>query len=140
MSGAEAFVAIAIASNFVQLLEFTTSIARRIQEYSSGVGTPKKIATQADRLSDLLSVLNTIEQSTGRSPLDEQVLSRCQAQAQELSELPEALKGDGGNRFKNAKKAFKSLRKSDQIEELQAVLDSLVNTLSLQLQADTRYV
>lgn len=138
MSGAEAFVAIGIASNIVQLLEFTTSLVRRIQEYSSGVGTPKKIATQADRLSDLLGILKTIEKFSGRSPLDEKVLLRCQAQAQELSELLEALKGDGGNRFKNAKKAFKSLSKSDQIEGFQAVLDSLVNTLSLQLQADTR--
>jgi hypothetical protein len=138
MSGAEAFVAIGIASNIVQLLEFTTSLVRRIQEYSSGAGTPKKIATQADRLSDLLSILKTIEKFSGRSPLDEKVLLRCQAQAQELSELLEALKGDGGNRFKNAKKAFKSLSKSDQIEGFQAVLDSLVNTLSLQLQADTR--
>lgn len=138
MSGAEAFVAIGIASNFVQLLDFTTSLAGRIQEYSSGVGTPKKITTQADRLSDLLRVLNAIEQSSGPSPLDKKVLSRCQAQAQELSELLEALKGDGGNRFKNAKKAFKSLSKSDQIAEFQAVLESLVNTLSLQLQADTR--
>lgn len=96
MSGAEAFVAIGIASNFVQLLDFTTSLAGRIQEYSSGVGTPKKITTQADRLSDLLRVLNAIEQSSGPSPLDKKVLSRCQAQAQELSELLEALKGDGG--------------------------------------------
>ena len=39
---------------------------------------------------------------------------------------------------KNARMAFKSLNRSDLVEELQGVLDSLVGTLSLQLQADTR--
>ncbi len=138
MSGAEAFIAVGVASNFIQLIDFTAKLCIRIREYSTGLGTPKKLAAQADRLSDLLAVLKSLEQSSGQSPLDEQVLSRCQAQAQELSDLLEALKGDSGSRLKNARKAFKSLNKSDQIEELQGVLDSLVNTLSLQLQADTR--
>jgi len=138
MSGAEAFVAIGIVSNFVQLIDFTATLCSRIREYSSGAGTPRKLAAQADRLSDLLAVLKSLEQSSGQSPLDEQVLSRCQAHAQELSDLLESLKGDGQSRLKNARKACKSLNSSDQIEELQSVLDSLVNRLSLQLQADTR--
>lgn len=138
MSGAEAFVAIGIASNFVQLIDFTATLCGRIREYSHASGTPKKLAAQADRLSDLLAILKSLEQSSGQSPLDEQVLSRCQAQAQELSELLDSLKGSGNSRLKNARKAFKSLNHSGQLEELQSVLDSLVNTLSLQLQANTR--
>lgn len=138
MSGAEAFIAIGIASNFIQLIEFTATLCSRIREYSSGSGTPKRLVAQADRLADLLTVLRSLEKSSGQSPLDESVLSRCQAQAQELADLLESLKGGSQSRLQNARKALKSLSRSDQLEELQTILDSLVNTLSLQLQADTR--
>ena len=140
MSGAEALVAIGVASNFIQLIDFTATLCSRIREYSIGSGTPKKLIAQADRLSDLLAVLKSLEQLSSQTPLNEQVLARCLTQAHDLSDLLETLKGNTGSRLGNARKAFKSLNKSEQIEELQQVLDGLVNTLSLQLQADARYV
>ena len=107
---------------------------------ASSSGLPKRLATQADRLSDLLTILESLNKSSNQGALTSQILVRCQNQVQELSDLLDDLKSDGRKHSwaKNAKKAFKSLDGSDQIKELQNVLDSLVGTLSLQLQADTR--
>ena len=140
MSGAEALVAVGIASSFVQLIHFTASLCSRIKEYAAGVGLPKKLAAQADRLSDLLAVLHSLAISLGHDPLGSSVLTRCLAQARLLSDLLDGLEGPSQGHLKNARKALKSLNQSDQIEEFQNVLDSLVNTLSLQLQTEARLV
>lgn len=140
MSGAEAIAAFGIATNVVQFIDFTAKLCGRIREYASGSGLPKKLAPQADRLSDLLGILESLNKSSNDSVLSSQALARCQTQAQELSDFLDDLKSDGQrqNWAKNARRAFRSLNRSDQIDELQDVLDSLVRILSLQLQADTR--
>lgn len=140
MSGAEAIAAFGIATNIVQFIDFTAKLCGRIREYASGSGLPKKLAPQADRLSDLLGILESLNKSSNDSVLSSQALARCQTQAQELSDFLDDLKSDGQrqNWAKNARRAFRSLNRSDQIDELQDVLDSLVRILSLQLQADTR--
>lgn len=140
MSGAEAIVAFGIATNVIQFVEFTAKLCSRIREYASGSGLPKKLATQADRLADLLQILKSLDNSSNQGVLGDQTLARCQIQAQELSDFLDDLKSHGQRQSwaKNAKRAFKSLNRSDQIEELQGVLDSLVANLNLQLQADTR--
>ena len=140
MSGAEAIVAFSIASNVIQFIEFTAKLCGRIREYASGSTLPKKLALQADRLSDLLGVLESLNKCSSEDFLSGQTLTRCQTQAQELSEFLEDLRNDGERQSwtKNARRAFKSLNRADQIDELQGVLDSLIGTLSLQLQADTR--
>ena len=140
MSGAEAIVAFGLASNVVQFIDFTTKLCSRIREYASGSDLPKSFAARSDRLSDLLTILQSANESSGQGILSGQMLARCQTQAQELSDFIDDLKSDGQRQSwaKNAKKAFKSLNRSDQIEELQGVLDSLVGNLSLQLQVDTR--
>ena len=152
MSGAEALIALGIASNFVQLIQFTASLCSRIKEYAAGVGLPKKLAAQADRLSDLLAVLHSLATSLGHDPLGNSILTQCLAQARLLSDLLDGLEGPSQGHLKNARRALKSLHlknarralkslnQSDQIEEFQNVLDSLVNTLSLQLQAEARLV
>lgn len=140
MSGAEAIVAFGIATNVIQFVDFTVKLCSQIRAYASGSGLPKNLATQADRLQDLLDILKSLSKSSNQGVLSGQTLARCQTQAQELSDFLDDLKTDGQRQSwaKNARKAFKSLNRSDQIEELQGVLDSLVGTLSLQLQADTR--
>lgn len=140
MSGAEAIAAFGIATNVVQFIDFTAKLCSRIREYASGSGLPKKLAPQADRLSDLLGILESLNKSSNHAVLSGQTLARCQTQAQELSDFLDDLKSDGQrqNWAKNARRAFRSLNRSDQIEELQDVLDRLVRILSLQLQADTR--
>lgn len=140
MSGAEAIVAFGIAANVIQFIDFTARLCGRIREYASGSGLPKKLAAQADCLSDLLTILESLNNSSDQGFLSGQTLERCQTQAQEMSDFLDDLKSDGQRQSwaKNAKRAFKSLNRSDQIEELQGAVDSLVGTLSLQLQADTR--
>lgn len=140
MSGAEAIAAFGIATNVVQFIDFTAKLCARIREYASGSSLPKKLALQADRLSDLLGILESLNKSSNDAVLSGQTLARCQNQAQELSDFLDDLKSDGQrqNWAKNARRAFRSLNRSDQIEELQGVLDSLVGILSLQLQADAR--
>ncbi len=140
MSGAEAIVAFGIATNVIQFVDFTARLCGRIREYASGSSLPKQLATQADRLSDLLDILELLNKSSNQGALSGPTLARCQTQAQELSDFLDDLKSDGQRQSwaKNAKRAFKSLNRSDQMEELQGVLDSLVGTLSLQLQADAR--
>lgn len=140
MSGAEALVAVGIASSFVQLISFTASLCSRIKEYAAGGSLPQRLAAQADRLSDLLAILHSLATSSAHDPLGDLVLTRCLAQARSLSDLLDGLKGQSQGHLKNARKALKSLNRSDQIEEFQDVLDSLVNTLSLQLQAESRLV
>ena len=138
MSGAEALVAVGVASNFVQLIQFTASLCSRIKEYAAGVELPRKLAAQADRLSDLLAVLQSLATSLGHDPLGHSVLTRCLAQARLLSDLLDGLKEPSQGPLKHARKALKSLNQSNQIEEFENVLDSLVSTLSLQLQAEAR--
>ncbi|KAL9133933.1 MAG: hypothetical protein Q9175_004894, partial [Cornicularia normoerica] len=77
--------------------------------------------------------------SNGRV-LSGQILARCRTQMQELSDFLDDLKSDGQRQSwaKNARRPFGSLNRSDQNEELQGVLDSLVGTLSLQMHVDTR--
>lgn len=60
MSGAEAIVAFGIATNVIQFIDFTARRCGRIREYASGYGLPKKIAAQADRLSDILEILESL--------------------------------------------------------------------------------
>ena len=87
MSGAEAIVAFGIASNVIQFIEFTAKLCSRIREYASGSTLPKKLALQADRLSDLLGILESLNKSSSEAVLNGQTLARCQTQAQELSEF-----------------------------------------------------
>ena len=141
MSGAEFLVAIGIAGNVLQFVDFAGKLCGRVREYSSASGIPKKLAAQADRLSNLLEILKTLSMSSEQEALEERFLSRCQTQAQELSILLDSLKSNRLERdrwWKNVSKAIKSLGRAEKIEEMQNVLDSLVNSLSLELQAKTR--
>ena len=139
MSGAEAIAAFSIATNVIQFVDFTAKLCSRIREYVSVSGLPRKLASQADCLSDLLKLLESLDKPC-RQNMSGHTLATCRTQAEELSDLLDDLKSDGQRQSwaKNARKAFKSLKRSDQIEELQDVLDSLVGNLSLQLQADAR--
>lgn len=140
MSGAEAIAAFSIATNVIQFIDFTAKLCSRIREYASVSGLPRKLASQADCLSDLLELLESLDKPCKQNILSGHTLATCRTQAEELSDLLDDLKSDGQRQSwaKNARKAFKSLKRSDQIEELQDVLDSLVGNLSLQLQADAR--
>lgn len=141
MSGAEALVVVGLAANILQFVDFTAELCGRIRDYSTGPGLPRKLAAQADRLSDLLVLLRSLSANSKTGTLEKAVVVRCQAQAEDLALLLKSLKGshEGQDRWwSNAKKALRSLSRSEKVEELQHVLDSLLNTLSIHLQAQTR--
>ena len=125
MSGAEALVALGLAANVLQFVEFATELCDRIRDYSTGPGMPKKLASQADRLSDLLIILRSLSQPAKGDPLREQVLQRCQVQAEDLALLLDSLRGspkDQNRWWKNAKKALQSLSRAEKIEEIEKIL------------------
>lgn len=143
MSGAESLVALGLAANVLQFIEFTVELCGRIRDYSTASGMPRKLAVEADRLSDLLIVLRSLSKSSRNDTLEQSVITRCQAQAEDLALLLDSLKGSpkGQDRlWSNAKKALRSLSRTQKIEELQHVLDILLSTLSIHLQAQTRLV
>ena len=143
MSGAESIVALGLASNVLQFIEFTVKLCGRIQEYSAGSEMPRKLAVQADRLSNLLILLRSLSKSPRNDTLEQSFINRCQAQAEDLKLLLDSLKGSpkGQDRWwSNAKKALRSLSQAEKIEELQHILDSLLSTLGIHLQAQTRSV
>lgn len=142
MSGAEALVALGLAANVLQFVEFTAELCERIRDYSTGPGMPRKLAAQADRLSDLLILLKALSQSS-KDRFEQSVLARCQAQAEDMSLLLHSLKGSkkGQDRWwTNAKKALRSLSQAEKIQEVQNVMDSLLSILSIHLQAQARSV
>jgi len=141
MSGAEAFFVLGVAANIVQFISFTGELCSLLREYSNGPGVPRKVALQADRLDHLLRILDSLCKTSHQESLERQIVAGCQAQAGELFCLLESLRGSNNGQdrwWKNAKKALKSLSRAEKIRELQTTLDSLVNTLGLQLQVNTR--
>jgi len=141
MSGAEALLAFGVAANIVQFISFTGELCSRIREYSNGPGVPRKLALQVDQLDHLLRILDSLCKNSPQESLERQIVAGCHAQAEELYYLLESLKGSKNGQdhwWKTAKKALKSLSQAEKIRELQATLDSLVNTLGLQLQVNSR--
>ena len=141
MSGAEGLVLLGVAANVLQFVEFATELCGRIRDYSNGPGMPRKLAALADQLADLVAILKSRSSSLNPDPLEDQVVQRCLAQAEELSFLLDSLRGsknDHDHWWKNARKALKSLSRAEKIEELQSTLNNLINTLSLQLLMKTR--
>ena len=139
MSGLEAVVAVSLASNVLQFVDFTTRLCIRIREYSSTLSLPRRLSAHADRLLDLLQVLDGLAK-TQNLPLGGQILTQCQKHAEDLSGLLESLKDDGKSRFSRVKKAWKSLGKDERLQEIQTILDSLVNILALQLHVETKSI
>ncbi|KAL8776668.1 MAG: hypothetical protein Q9194_003013 [Teloschistes cf. exilis] len=140
MSGAEALAAAGLASNILHFIDFTTQLCLRIQEYSSAAsGLPKALAQQAAHLSHLLSLFKELQEQSGDQQDQDAILESCRAQALELADIFESFRTDSSqSRWKHAKAAFKSMRRTEQIDKLQSTLDQLVRTLSLQLQIEAK--
>ncbi|KAL9579363.1 MAG: hypothetical protein Q9212_005152 [Teloschistes hypoglaucus] len=140
MSGAEALAAVGLASNILQFIDFTTQLCVRIQEYSSAAsGLPKALAQQAAHLSHLLGLFRELQEQSGEQQHQDGILEPCRVQAQELADIFESLRTDSSqSRWKHAKAAFKSMKRTEKIDKLQSTLDRLVRTLSLQLQIEAK--
>jgi hypothetical protein len=155
MSGVEGLVAVGLAGNVLQFIDFGTKLCARIKEYSSAAGgAPKKIETLAQRLSLVLRTLEGLGES-GLMTVDfeQTTMQSCIARANELNSLLDKFKIDppvlanddrglkrvdrriGG--IEKTWKAFNSLRGEKKVEEFQNTLDSLLSLISLQLHVRT---
>jgi hypothetical protein len=155
MSGAEGLVAIGLASNVLQFIDFGTKLCARIREYSSAAGgAPKKIESVAARLSLVLRTLEGLSKSQLMTvDLEQMTVQSCLDQAKELNILLDKFKINspvGANDARGLKwvdrriggiektwKAFNSLRGEKKVEEFQNTLDSLLSLISLQLHIRT---
>ncbi|KAH0536061.1 hypothetical protein FGG08_007027 [Glutinoglossum americanum] len=125
-----------MAGNVVQFIDFGMKLCCRIEEYSATAGAPKKLMAQANCLSDLLKVLDGL-QDTEQGLLERGLVSRCAERAKELSNLLDTLIDKDHNKiskWRYARKAWKSLRSDKKVEGLQRALESLLGPLSLHLQ------
>jgi hypothetical protein len=137
MSGAE-LAALGVAGNVVQFIDFGMKLCHRISEYCAA-GAPEKLLARASRLSDLLEILKGLPE-VQRLGLDQQVISVCVRQVEDLLALLDPLTSDSGSRtskWRASAKAFRSLRSEKKLLEFQSTLDSLLSNLSLQLLAKT---
>src|SRR5437016_14526141 len=89
MSGAEGLVAVGLAGNVLQFIDFGTRLCARIREYSSAAGgAPKKIESLAQRLSLVLRTLEGLGESGLMTvELEQTTMKSCIAQAKELNSL-----------------------------------------------------
>ena len=86
MSGAEAIVALGIAGNVVQFIDFRTKLCSRVREYSAAAGAPTKLRNDVNCISDLLETLKDLSE-TQKEALEQRMISRCISKVQELSAL-----------------------------------------------------
>lgn len=120
MSGAEALVAVGLASNILQFVDFTSQLCGRIHEITTTAsGLPKELDQQATQLSQLLDLLKELAQHSKGQTFGDDILKQCQAQAQELALVLKSFEGGAGkSRWKNAKVALKSLSHSQEINKV----------------------
>ncbi|KAL9600032.1 MAG: hypothetical protein Q9179_003359 [Wetmoreana sp. 5 TL-2023] len=136
MSGAEALAAVGLASNIIQFVDFTTELCVRISDYTTASsGLPKELAQRATQLGELLNTLKELSQLSDEQVSAKGIIAQCEIQAQELAGLFESLRADAGKgRWSTAKAAFKSMRRTQQIDKV----DRLIHILGLQLQVEVK--
>ena len=146
----EALVAMGLASNVVQFVDFSGKLASQISAYSTAAGgMPKKLQRLEAQLRMIDQTIKSLDTESLRSvDQEKQTISLCVEQIQEIDFLlnksklqprPSSISGESWitrqrGRMELAWKAFKSLRGQEKIEEFQKSLDRLLVLLTLQLQ------
>ena len=134
MSGAEGFVAVGLASNILQFVDFTTQLCVRIKEIcTSSSGLPKELEKQSVQLSCLSGTLKGIAQQPGGPTLAYELLEQCSSEAQDIALLLKRFEvGLDRGRLKTAKLAYQSLRQNKDIEKVRDALSiTLQRAMSL---------
>lgn len=139
MSTSTLVIALGLAENLVQFIDFGIKLCCRIKEYSTTAGAPKRLAARADCLSDLLKVLGGLS-ADEQEAIEWGLISRCAETAEELSSLLDTLIDRDQcrkSRWRYVAKAWKSLYFERKVEDLQKTLESLLGPLILHIQAKT---
>ena len=135
MSGLEGSVAVGLASNIVQFVDFTARLSVRIREiYTSSSGLPKELEKQALQLSSLSGALKELAQQSEGRPLANGVWEQCHSEAKKLELLLKRFElGSDRGRLKTVKLAFHSLRQNKGIEKVRDFFSiTLLNATSLE--------
>lgn len=148
----EALVAVSVASNVVQFVDFASKLVAQISEYAAAAdGAPERLRELEARLGLVIQTLKGLPTECLASIDQEQTVILCLNQVKELKALLEKLKlnphpgrGTGTSwanrqrdRMETTWKALKSLRGQEKVEELQKSLDRLLALLNLQIQVKT---
>ena len=148
----EAIVALGVASNVVQFVDFASKLAAQIAEYSDAAdGAPKRLQDLDARLTIVIRTVNSLSAERILVLDQEKTISLCIHQVKELRALLDKAKlkqrsssvasSSWGRRQRDrieiTLKALKSTRAQEKIEELQKSLDRLLNLLNLQLNVNT---
>lgn len=137
---AEALGALGVASNIIQLIEFSSHVVVRINDYHSTVDeVPKNLAPIKENLELLVKTLNLINPAVSTGQMKQgtpealaQVIEACQGQIQALNEvLSKILPTPGESSLRRMKKAFHSITYDSKIEKIQAAIRDHIQTLSL---------
>ncbi|KAK7976616.1 hypothetical protein PG989_015079 [Apiospora arundinis] len=143
----EPLTALGLAANVAQFLGYGTKLIATAKEvHSSSEGVTQQISTLDTlygKLGTLSSVLRLPSQPPGKMGWDavtyetaiQDIARVCQDDCNKLLELTKQLKrGDGhSTRFSSLKIALKTMRKSNQINELEQRLHRTQQTLTLQI-------
>lgn len=150
----EPLTALGLAANVAQFLGYGIKLIATAKEvHNSSEGVTQQISTLDTvygKLGTLSSVLRLPSQSPGKMGWDvvtyetaiQDIARVCQDDCDKLLELTKQLKrGDGhSSRFSSLKIALKTMRKSNQINELEQRLHRTQQTLTLQICSLTSYV
>ena len=132
MSGAEGIAAVGLASNVLQFVDFTAQLCERIHDYSSATSRlPQGLAQQANQLTTLLTTFGDLAQRPDGQRFANDIVKQCRAQAEELSDVFESLrKGPSQNRWETARTAFKSLKRTQQIDKVSCGMSKIAPPLA----------
>ena len=137
MSGMEGIVALGIAGNVVQFIDFGAKLCSRIEEYSAAAGVPKMLQDTWG-LGSAWAVPGEAATRAWRRIRNSKLHSRPVSKATELSALLDTFidKDQARNStWRNTTIAWKSLRAEKKVSELQKTLEGLLKPLNLNLQA-----
>ena len=146
----EALIALGLASNIVQFVDFASKLCARFSELSQTAGNaPGKIQALIERLSLVLETLNGLDRESLQAVDQERkTVEACTIHIQNFNQIlsrftVDEIEREGSHLRKGVAKvgrswkAFKSLREDEHIEDLQKSLDRLLALVSLQLQSRT---
>jgi len=137
---AEAIAIIGIVSSIVQLIDFSSKVAARLDDFATSAGEiPRAFRHIKTELPLITDSLRRIKEQTQSGAVDkesiealEPVIKNCNNEIGRLKNiLDKAVPSVGASSWERRKKAFLSLGKDKQVEEIAESLDRYVRVLTL---------
>jgi hypothetical protein len=136
---AEALAVISVVANIIQLVDFSSKVLHRLDEFRSGVGqVPKSFQHVSAELPVLKATLQNVREAIEASSLSEETekalipaIEGCKEQIQVLdSLLAKILPNTTDSRLRRSTKAVLSLNQEAKVENITKILHSYIRTLT----------